>query len=112
MPAAAAAETPAAEPKARIPDRVADTLRRVAHASHEARLFKSVAQDAIEDGAYAARRALKTARRRVDELGDVKNEVIHRVRRQPVQAIGIAFAAGIVAGAVVGWIAHPAPRSR
>src|SRR5689334_13391502 len=75
-----------------VRDRVLDAARHAAHVSHEAKLLKSLATDAIEDGAYAAKRALKTVKRGVDRLGDLKDEAVHRVKRQPVKAIAIAAA--------------------
>jgi hypothetical protein len=87
-----------------IADQVVDSVRRAAHASHEARLFKTIAEDALGDGVHAATRAIKAARRRVVEnLGDVKDDAVRGVKRQPLIAVGAAFAAGLAIGAIVGW---------
>ena len=53
-------------------DRVADAVRHVAHASHRARLFQSMAEDAIETGVHAARRSF---RRRLREIEDLPAQV-------------------------------------
>jgi ElaB/YqjD/DUF883 family membrane-anchored ribosome-binding protein len=45
---------------------------------------------AIKQGRYAAEDALSDAR--------------HTVRQKPFQAIGIVFAAGVLTGALVGWL--------
>jgi ElaB/YqjD/DUF883 family membrane-anchored ribosome-binding protein len=101
MPAAAFA--PSEETKAQVKERVVEAARRLAHASHESRLLKTVAEDAVEDGLYAAKRAMKTVHRKLDEMRDVREEAIRRVKRQPLQAVGIALGAGIVLGAFAGW---------
>ena len=85
-------------------DRVLDVCRQAAHTSHEARALKTIAQDAIEDGTHAARRALRTVKHRLEDLGDLQEEAIHRVKRQPLRAVGIAAAAGVVVGLAVGWM--------
>ena len=86
-------------------DRVVDAARQAAHVSHEARLLKSLAADAVEDGVHAARRAIKSVRRGVEELGDFKDEAVHRAKRQPLKAVAIAAGAGLALGVAVGWIA-------
>lgn len=103
--AAASVETPEIEPRPTARDRAVDACRQAAHVSHEARLLKSVAEDAIEDGVHAAKRAIKSAQRRV---GDLKDEATYRVKRRPLQAMGAAFGIGLVLGLATGWIAHRA----
>jgi len=94
--------TAAAGPTVR--DRVVDAARQAAHVSHEARLLKSLAEDAVEDGIHAAKRAMKTVKHRVEELGDIKDEAAYRVKRDPLKAVAIAAGAGLVLGLVIGWI--------
>jgi ElaB/YqjD/DUF883 family membrane-anchored ribosome-binding protein len=106
----AVAETSPGELKPTMAARVADTVRRVAHASHEARLLTSVAEDAIEDGVYAAKRAVKSAQKRFDAVEDLKDETVRRVKRQPFKAVGVAFGAGLALGVIAGWIARPRTR--
>jgi ElaB/YqjD/DUF883 family membrane-anchored ribosome-binding protein len=67
-------------------------------------LLKSLAADAIEDGVHAAKRAITSVQRRVENLGDLKDEAAHRVKRQPFKAVGIAVGVGLVLGMAVGWI--------
>lgn len=85
-------------------DRIADTVRHAAHFSHEARLLRSMARDAGEEGIHAARRAIRRARRGVEALEDFRDEAAHYVKRQPLKAVGIAAGAALLAGVVVGWI--------
>jgi len=85
-------------------DRIVDAARIATHIAHEARLLKTVARDVIEDGLHAARRGMKAVERRAEELGDLKEDALRRVKRHPILAVGGAFAAGIVAGVVAGGI--------
>ena len=89
----ATVETSEAPSYASIRDRVVDACRQAAHRSHEARLAKSLATDAVENG-----------KRGVEELAELKGEAVHRVRRQPLGAVGIALGVGLVLGVAVGWI--------
>jgi ElaB/YqjD/DUF883 family membrane-anchored ribosome-binding protein len=68
----------------------------------EASKLKAVIADAVEDGVRSALRAVRQGRHRAeDALDDAK----HVVRRNPVESLGIAFGAGILAGALAAWIA-------
>ena len=100
----AAIETPEVESRPTVRDRMIDAARQAAHVSHEAQLLKALAADAVEDGVHAAARAIKSVRRGVEELGDLKDEAAHRVKRQPLKAVGIALGVGLVLGMAVGWI--------
>lgn len=87
-----------------VRDRAIDACRQAAHLSHEAQLLKSLATDAVDDGVHAAKRALKSVRRGVEELGDLKDEAVHRVKRQPIKALSVAVGIGLVLGLAIGWI--------
>jgi hypothetical protein len=104
--ATATVETPEVKERPTVGDFVVDARRQAAHISHEARLLKSVAEDAIEDGVHAAKRAMKSVQRRVEDLGDLKDEAIHRVKRQPLEAMAAVFGVGLALGVAVGWIAR------
>ena len=103
--APATLETPDIEQVPTPGDWVVDACGQAAHFSHDARLLTSVTQDAIEDGVHAARRAIKTVRRRVELLDDTKNEAIHRLKRRPLVAVDIGVGIGLALGFAVGWIA-------
>ena len=98
-----ASETPERE-KPALGDRVVEAARHAAHISHESRLVKSLAQDAIEDGVHAAKRAVKSAHHSIERLEDIKDEGVHYVRRQPLKAIAMAAGIGLAVGMVAGWI--------
>ena len=97
-----------AEPNLR--ERVVDAGRRVAKAANDARLLKSVASDALEDGLYTARRAVKTTAR---DLADVRDEVSYRIKKAPMQAVAVAFGAGLcvaLAAGAAAWLTRKAWR--
>ncbi len=85
-------------------DRIADAVRQAAHFSHKARLLRSMARDAGEEGVHAAKRAIRRARRGVEALEDFRDDAAHYVKRQPFRAVGIAAGVGLLVGVVVGWI--------
>ena len=100
----ATVDTSEAESGPTVRDRAMDAARHAAHISHEAQLLKSLASDALEDGVHAAKRAIKSVKRGVEELGDLKDEAAYRVKRQPFKAVAIAAGVGLVLGMAVGWI--------
>ncbi len=82
-----------------IRDRMADAARQVAHLSHEARMVRSMAEDAIEDGVHKARRAVKSVRRGIERLEDIKDGAAYYVKRRPLRTIAMAAGLGLVVGA-------------
>ena len=101
--AIATAETHEASQGPTVKDRIVDATRHATHLSHEARLLKSVAEDVIEDGVHAAKRAMKSVQRGVETLEDFRDEAAYRVKREPFKAVGIAAGIGLVLGVAVGW---------
>ncbi len=106
-----AVDTPELAREANAADRVIDACRQAALVSHEARRLKSLAADAVDDGVHAAKRAIKSVRRRVEELGDLKDGAMHRLKREPLKALSAAVGIGLVLGVAIGWIGR-GPRSR
>jgi ElaB/YqjD/DUF883 family membrane-anchored ribosome-binding protein len=91
--------------KPNVADRIVDAVQHAAHLSHEARLVKSLAYDAIEDGAHEAKRAVKkSVQRGIERLEDIKDEGVHYVKRQPLKAIAMAAAVGLMVGVAAAWI--------
>jgi ElaB/YqjD/DUF883 family membrane-anchored ribosome-binding protein len=68
----------------------------------EAQALKSRVADAVDDGVYAARRALKSMKRGVARLEDLQDGAILRVRRRPLRAVGLAAGVGLVLGIAIG----------
>ncbi len=87
-----------------IGGRMADAARQVAHLSHEARMVRSMAEDAIEDGVHRARRAVTSVRRAVERLQDIKDEAAYYVKRRPLRTIAMAAGLGLLVGATAGLI--------
>ena len=87
----------------RLADRAMDIVGRASHLAHEVKLAKTIATDAAEDGARAARRAVKQT---VHRAQDLVEDTTHEIKRRPLQAIGVAFAAGSFVGLMVGWFSR------
>jgi ElaB/YqjD/DUF883 family membrane-anchored ribosome-binding protein len=100
----AGTQTPESK-KPNVADRIVDAVQHAAHVSHEARLVKSLAYDAIEDGAHEAKRAVKkSVQRGIERLEDIKEESVHYVKRQPLKAIAMAAGVGLMVGMAAAWI--------
>jgi ElaB/YqjD/DUF883 family membrane-anchored ribosome-binding protein len=63
--------------------------------------IRSMVADTVEDGVRSARHAIKHGRYAAE---DVIEEAQHRVKQRPLQAMGIVFAAGVLAGGFLAWI--------
>jgi ElaB/YqjD/DUF883 family membrane-anchored ribosome-binding protein len=70
-------------------------------ATHKASRAASAVADALEDGVGAARRA---ARHGGDVAAEFLCETKKRVQHYPVETVAVTFAAGVVAGAALGWM--------
>jgi hypothetical protein len=91
-------------------DRMADAIRQVGHVAREARLLKTVAEDAVADGLHAAKRTVRRARH---NLEDMRDTAVSLVRRDPFKTGALLFGAGFLLGAVSGFaIRKRGPRSR
>jgi ElaB/YqjD/DUF883 family membrane-anchored ribosome-binding protein len=92
-----------------IRDRAVDAVRQAAYVTHEARLLKTRASDAVEDGVHAAKRAIT---RGMHDLEDMRDSAAYRVKRAPLMTVGLAAGAGLLLGLVVGWIVGRARGSK
>jgi hypothetical protein len=62
--------------------------------------IRSIVTDAVDDGVKLALRRIKQGREVADDaLFDAKRAV----RQNPLQSMGIVFAAGVMAGAIAAW---------
>ena len=84
-----------------VVDRAVDAVRQAASLTPEARLFKTRASDALEDRVYTAKRAIT---RGMYDFEDLRDSAVHRVKRAPLMTVALAMGAGILLGAVIGWI--------
>lgn len=69
--------------------------------ARKASLAASAVTDALEDGGGAARRVTKQGSHAAAELID---DTRRRVQRHPFGTVAATFAAGIGAGALIGWM--------
>lgn len=76
------------------PATVEDVLREVSR-------IKSVVTEAVDDGVRSAMKAIKQGRHAAE---DAIYDARHAVKQNPLQAMGLVFAAGVVTGALVAWI--------
>ena len=77
--------------------------------AHKASRAATAVADALEDGGGAARRMTKQGSHAATELID---ETRKRVQRHPLKTVAATFAAGIGAGAVIGWMMRHRQRSK
>jgi ElaB/YqjD/DUF883 family membrane-anchored ribosome-binding protein len=73
---------------------VEDALREVSK-------LKTMVTEAVEDGVKTAVKAIKQGRYAAE---DMIGEARHTDKQNPLQAMGIVFAAGVLTGALVAWI--------
>jgi ElaB/YqjD/DUF883 family membrane-anchored ribosome-binding protein len=73
---------------------VEDVLREVSK-------LKSVVSDAVDDGVRSALKAIKQGRHAAEDAIDDARLV---VKRNPFQALGIVFAAGMALGGLAMWL--------
>ena len=73
----------------------------VENAVREISEIRTIVTDAVEEGVRSASQALRRGRYAAE---DAMEEMKHSVKQRPVQAMGISFAAGVLAGALLTWI--------
>ncbi len=84
-----------------MPPDVSEIQSTVEDALREVSRIKSVVTDAVEDGVKSAVKAIKQGRYAAeDAIGEAK----HTVKQRPLEAVGIAFAAGVITGGLLGWL--------
>ena len=73
---------------------VEDVLREVSK-------IKSVVYEAVDDGVQSALRAIKQGRVAAEDAID---DARHAVKRNPLQAVGVVFGAGVMIGGFLTWM--------
>ena len=71
-------------------EKAAGAYRKASQAVHEATHAVHEARHAIRDG--------------IENAVDLRDTVVYRVKRNPLKAVGLAFGAGLLMGAVLGSI--------
>lgn len=81
--------------------RVIKAGAQVSELGHQAGRLTSVAStavaEAIEDGRTAARRAVKRSYNRAEDMVD---DAAHRIKKSPLQSVGVCFGVGVLTGAI------------
>ena len=70
-------------------------------AVREVSKVRTIVADAMEEGVRCASQAIRHGRQPGE---DAVEEVKHTVKQRPFEAVGLAFAAGVLAGGVLIWI--------
>ena len=84
-----------------MPANVLEKPATVEDALREVSKLRSMVSEAVEDGVRSANQAIKRGRYAAEDAID---EVKHTVKQKPMQAMGVVFAAGVLAGSFVTWI--------
>lgn len=64
--------------------------------------IKSIINEAVEESVHSAKQAIRGAQHVAEDLIE---EAQHTVKQKPFQTVGVAFAAGILAGGLLAWFA-------
>lgn len=81
-----------------VMERTADNI---AESAHQASRATSAIADAIEDGVGVVRRAAKHGGDAAEEFLD---DTTQRLQRHLLLTVATTFAAGVTAGALIGWM--------
>ncbi|HEX4284055.1 MAG TPA: hypothetical protein VHZ28_03115 [Terracidiphilus sp.] len=73
---------------------VDDVLREVSK-------IRTIVKDAVDDGMKTALKSVKQGREAAE---DVLDDAKRAVKQNPFEAVGIVFAAGVVAGVLAAWV--------
>jgi len=68
---------------------------------HEISKIRGIVSDAVDDGVKSAMRAMKQGR---DAAEDAIHDARRAVRQNPLQAVGVVFAAGVLVGSLIAWM--------
>ena len=80
---------------------VLETDTPLENAVREVSKVRTIVADTLEQGVRSASHAIRHGRRAVE---DAVEEVKHTVKRRPFEAVGLAFAAGALAGGLLIWM--------
>ena len=85
-----------------MPTDILEMPASVEEALREVSRMKTIVTEAVEDGVKSAVKALKQGRYAAEDMiGDAR----HTVKQRPFQSLGVVFAAGVLTGALVSWLA-------
>lgn len=70
-------------------------------AVREVSKVRTIVADAVQEGVRSAGQAIRQGRHAAE---DAIEEVKHTVKQRPFESVGLAFAAGILAGGFLTWM--------
>ena len=73
---------------------VDDVLREVSR-------LRTVVTEAVEEGVETAVKAIKQGRSAAE---DAIHDARYTVKQKPIQSVAVVFAAGVLAGSLIGWL--------
>ena len=85
-----------------MPTDVLEMPATVEEALREVSRIKTAVSEAVEDGVKTALKAIKQGRYAAE---DMIGEARHTVKQRPFQSVGVVFAAGVLTGTLIGWLA-------
>jgi ElaB/YqjD/DUF883 family membrane-anchored ribosome-binding protein len=84
-----------------MPTDVLEMPSTVEEALREVSKIKTFVTEAVEEGVKSAMKAVRQGR---DAAEDMIGDARVTVRKRPFQSVGVVFAAGLLTGALVGWL--------
>ncbi len=84
-----------------MPATVFEKTASVEDALREVSKIRSKVSEAVEEGVRTANQAMKRSRHAAEDLIE---DVRHSVKQRPIEALGLAFGAGILAGGLTAWL--------
>lgn len=84
-----------------MPSDLLDKAPSIDEVFREVSRIKNTVTQAVEDGFKSAVKAVEQGRRTTEDMIDDGKRMM---RRKPVEAAGVIFAAGILTGALLTWI--------
>ena len=73
----------------------------IEEAVREVSKVRAIVSDAVEEGVRSANQAIRRGRHAAEDMAE---EVKHSVKQKPFEAVGLAFAAGALAGGFLTWL--------
>lgn len=80
---------------------ILDKVATVEDVRNEVSRISSIVSEAVDDGVRAALKAMETGREAAE---DAISDARRAARRNPMQALGVAFAAGAVVAGLIVWM--------
>ena len=80
---------------------VFDKVPSVDEIAREVSRMKTTITEAVDEGVRSAMKAFDQGRR---AAGDAIDDTKHAVKKNPLEAVGISFGAGLITGVLVTWV--------